>query len=377
MRRNAQMQNRKRRLCIILPQHWSYLMGGSQYQIKCLLEKTSLQTFFDIFILSRRMGPNYAPENHQIQRIVKPYFLQRYGLLFDAPFLLKKLNAISPDVIYQNIGTSYAGIAAYYARRSGCKMVLHIASDNDIVPFKIKIRMNRIIPRLEKYIFDYAVYNSSQLIAQTFGQKHLIHAFYHKKVDAVIPNFLPIPEETLDKQLPIKIIWVANFKKIKQPEIFIRLAEDIQKLKLNTEFIMIGNPAAGGDQNWQYLLEKRINAINNLSYLGGKNVEDVEKIIAKSHVLVNTSKYEGFSNTFIQAWMRCVPVVSLNSNPDGLLDEKKMGLISGSYEQLYKDVILLIQNEGLRKYMGKEAQKFSLMNYTMNNADALTSILLR
>ena len=45
----------------------------------------------------------------------------------------------------------------------------------------------------------------------------------------------------------------------------------------------------------------------------------------KTKLLINVSVSEGISNTFIQAWMRGVPVVSLNSNPDHWFDKYEIG----------------------------------------------------
>jgi glycosyltransferase involved in cell wall biosynthesis len=374
------MGMKKRKLCIILPQHWSYLMGGCEYQIKCLLERSFLQNEFDVFILSRRIGIAHESPKYRLVQIVKPYALQRYGHILDAPFLWKKLSEISPDVIYQNIGTSYAGIAALYARKNNCKMTLHIASDNDIAPFKKKKQLKSLISYIEKKTFSYAILNAHQLIAQTNEQKRIIKKYFGKETNAVIPNFQPYPIETIDKRTPIKVVWVANFKPIKQPEMFIRLAEDLQKMHVEAEFIMIGNPAISGGssrQNWQQSLEARIKNIRFLNYVGGKTTDEVERILAESHILVNTSQYEGFSNTFIQAWMRCVPVVSLKSNPDGLLSDGKMGLISGDYEQLCKDVTRLIQDQDLRILMGKEAQSYAFKHFTIDNAKKVMKILVR
>ena len=42
-----------------------------------------------------------------------------------------------------------------------------------------------------------------------------------------------------------------------------------------------------------------------------------ERAVRERGPLVNTSDYEGFSNTFIQAWMRRVPIASLHVDPDG------------------------------------------------------------
>jgi glycosyltransferase involved in cell wall biosynthesis len=349
-------------------------MGGSEYQIKCLLESNLLQDLFDIFVLCKRIGIGYRAVGYKVVQIVKPFTLQRYAHFVDAPFLLRKLKEISPDVIYQNIGTSYAGIASFFARKEGCKMVLHIASDNSIVPYEGNLGVKSLGPYIEKKSFDYAVYNTTKLIAQTNIQKQLIREHYSRSVDAVIYNFQPYPKEKIDKRMPIKVVWVANFKYLKQPEIFIRLAKDISKKTSDTEFLMVGRPCA--DIRWQKSLEKDIGQIPSLRYLGEKNNDEINEILAKSHIFVNTSRYEGFSNTFIQAWMRGVPVVSLNSNPDNLLNGLKIGFSSeGSYIKLCNDVLLLIKCERLRKKIGENAKEFSLERFTMANAEDIMSIL--
>lgn len=367
----------KKKLCIVLPVHWSYNIGGSEYQIKCLIESNALQSDFDITILSRRLKLQYKPKGYQLLSIAKPYALQRYGYIFDANFLWHKLKCVDPDVIYQNIGTSYAGVAAMYAKKYQRKMVLHIASDNDIIPYNSEgVRLSKaMIQYVEKKMFDYAVHNACRVVAQTHFQKHLISEHYGRMVDAVVHNFQPWPEETIVKQIsPVKIVWIANFKPLKQPDIFIRLSEDISKINVSAEFVMVGQPSSA--ENWQRQIEQRIDGVRSLCYLGGLPVEEVNALLAESHILVNTSLYEGFSNTFIQAWMRGVPVVSLNSNPDGLLNGMQMGCISGSYEKLYRDVLELIRDNELRAEVGKRAEKYARKFFSMKNVEAIKKILM-
>lgn len=362
-----------KKLCIILPHHWAFNMGGSEYQIKCLMESGALNGMFDTSIVSRRLSNGYTPNGYRLVSIVKPFALQRFGLVFDAPFLYRKLKELAPDVIYQGIGTSYAGIATYYARKAGCKMVLRIASDSDVVPFQGKIRAKSLIPYIEKKAYEYAIRNARNIISQTYVQKRLLRLNYGRQVDAVIRNFQPIPKEKIDKCPPVKVLWVANFKRLKQPDMFIRLAKDLSEAKLPAEFIMIGRPEL--DNQWQRSLEEMIDGTPNLTYLGGRTIDEVNQVFAKSHILVNTSQYEGFSNTFIQAWMRCVPVVSLNSNPDGLLDAKNLGLISGSYRQLCNDVKRLIIDETLRQRMGQGAYAYAMNHFSMENVKQVLDII--
>jgi glycosyltransferase involved in cell wall biosynthesis len=350
-------------------------MGGSEYQIKCLLESNLPQDFFDISILCKRTAIGYKPNGYNIVQIAKPNALQYYAHFVDALYLWNNLKHISPNVIYQNIGTSYAGVASYYARKSGCKMVLHIASDNNIVPYSANITLKSLIPYIEKKAFDYAIYNSAKLITQTKNQKQTIEKYYRRSADAVIYNFQPYPQEEIKKHLPVKVVWIANFKRLKQPEIFIRLAKTISKKIDDIEFIMVGRPCP--DEKWQFSLEKDISETANLKYMGEKKNREINELLAKSHILVNTSRYEGFSNTFIQAWMRGLPVVSLNSNPDELLNGEQMGYsCRGSFEQLCSDVVQLINNDALREKMGNDAREYSLKNFTMKNVSKILSILV-
>ena len=118
-----------------------------------------------------------------------------------------------------------------------------------------------------------------------------------------------------------------------------------------------------------------IAAVPNLRHVGVLSQEDVNDTLCGSSLLVNTSHYEGFSNTFIQAWMRGIPVVSLNVNPDGLLDGQGIGLVCGTEEALYQNVKRLLDNPQLVRTMGERSRAFAIKEFSEANIDRIATLL--
>jgi len=348
-------------------------MGGSQYQAKVLVDRLLEIGGYEIFYLTRRMDPVFHPQGYEIVRIAQQKGLRRYGYFFDAPRLLKLLHDIKPDLIYQRVGCAYTGIAAFYAKKNRCNMVWHVAHDRTLMPFDRKITRDLPFRYIERKTLEYGIKHADHIVAQSNWQKDLLEKQFGRTA-TVIPNFHPEPVEIIYKDRPIKIVWVANLKHWKRPELFIRLASDLQGLE-DVEFIMVGSTAAVRDNKWSEDLLESMSKLPNLNYLGACSQDEVNAILAIAHVFVNTSRYEGFANTFIQAWMRRVPVVSLEVNPDNVLTRAGVGFFAqGDYEKLREQVNVLIHNDNLRNEIGCRAQEYALANHSEKNIQRLMEV---
>jgi glycosyltransferase involved in cell wall biosynthesis len=171
------------------------------------------------------------------------------------------------------------------------------------------------------------------------------------------------------------VCWIGNIKPLKQPELFLRLASDLC-YRSNVEFRMVGSPQMQG-QAWEFLVA-RMRKLPNLQYSGFQPHSTIDNLLSTAHVLVNTSYVEGFPNTFIEAWLREVPVVSLSVNPDGVFDEDRFGICAnGSYERLREAVERLIANSVLRAQMGQRARTFARERFSERNIEEVIQVISR
>jgi glycosyltransferase involved in cell wall biosynthesis len=344
-------------------------MGGAEYQIACLMDTLIALDRYEIYYLAHRVAADFQPAEYRIIRIGKGGVASRWGYIAHALPLYRALRTIRPDVIYQRVACGYTGIAAYYAQRHGACLIWHVAHDTDLMPSATLGGRNPVRHFLERRSIEYGLRHADHVVVQTEQQARLLQENYQRTADAVIPNFHPQPLDVIDKSGPLLVVWVANLKPWKQPEAFVSLAAALSDLK-DVRFVMVGNSVGSAAQ-----VLRSIRAATNIEYLGECSQSGVNELLARAHVFVNTSQYEGFPNTFIQAWMREVPVASLHVDPDGVLEREKIGLRAGTVERLAEFVRLLITNPQMRSEYALRSRAYAMRQHSMRNADALADLI--
>lgn len=368
---------RKKKVCVVIPTHWSWVLGGAEYQASLITKNLASDDNFDVTVLSRNVSPSFQPENYTLKTVPKGRFLGRYGKLFDIKKILSALQSIQPDIIYQRVGSAYTGACAWYACRKKIPMVWHISHDLDVTPGIISSKsvIRRLLNTIDKECLEYGLRHATHIIAQTDYQALLLKQNYGRTADEIIRNFHPFPntDQPINKGDRLKIVWIANFKPMKQPELFVRLAKELEKV-IDVQFIMIGKVS---NHNKYKLLINEIDSIKSLDYLGEQPQEKVNEILSEAHLLVNTSKLEGFSNTFIQAWMREVPVITLAVDPDDLIKRNGIGVCAGSYEKLKDTIVDLVHSSERRIQMGQKGKQYAYENHSMKNIGKIHETLKR
>jgi len=361
----------KKRIVFLTEHHWDVEFGGAEYQIELLIDR--IKNLYDVYYMARNI--TFVESKIKLINIPHIELLNKFGNSFflDATNIYKMLKKINPDIIYQRVLSAYTGIAAFYAIKHNKNMIWHVSSDNNVKPFKFNLKKQIIFDYIDRKLAEYGIRNCSKIIGQTKGQSKLLKEYYARKCDAIIPNYHPYAVCEIKKENPFKILWVSNFKAMKRPELFVKLAKHFERFD-NVQFSMVGRKQS---KKHQTRIEDEIKNIKNLEHFGERTLEEVNELFCQAHIFINTSDFEGFPNTFIQAWMRRVPVVSLNVDPDNILKNYGIGFHSGSFEQLIKDTERLIGNEYFRNAMGERAQKYAFKNHSLANIEKIVELIDR
>lgn len=359
------------KIVFLLHSYHKFNQGGAELQIKYIANYLIANKFEVHYVFLHNETINYNDEGIELHSIKKTPLLDKiFGKISYYKKVMEKLNKIQPDIIYHRNLSTFALAAVSFCKKNNCKSFLHLAHEKDTQIDKINLNKKILSNTIHKYGKKYIIKNINKIIGQAKYQDTLLQKKFDRNCDLIIENMHPYPEEEIDKTDKITILWIANFKEWKQPEKFINLAKEFENK--NVSFKMIGRSSK--DERTIKLINE-IDSINNLSYLGERPIKEVNQLLAKSHIFINTSLSEGFPNTFIQAWMREVPVISLNVNPDDILNKEKIGFCSGEDNQLKEDLKKLIKNKELRESMGEKAKFFSYNTYSIKNIEKIINLI--
>lgn len=275
------------------------------------------------------------------------------------PSIFRALRASKCDLVYTSIPkwfSFYIGICCKLLRM---KHIVRIASDNMMDD---RIYLNHKKKYIKTYIsmgFKFADFILSQnqyqfeTLTKRFPNKKILKIFNPIVIDR---TFLKV------KEWPTGYIaWVANFRDVKNLPLLYRIASILP----NEQFKIAGVPLEGymDAETEESLVNLR--KLQNVEFVGKVSREGILSFFSKSKFLINTSKYEGFSNTFLEAMVTGTPILTTkNVNPDGIIDVFSLGLI-------YKDEQHL---EGMLSSLSNDTYKTLSQNcisYLEQNHDHL------
>jgi glycosyltransferase involved in cell wall biosynthesis len=368
------------KVCVVVQNHPDVVMGGAQYQGHLLAEELARREGVEVTYLARDVA-KLEQRTHNLPYAVRSIGtwagIRRRAALFDAAELWRALCEIQPDVVYQQMRQSYTAVCARYTKRAGIPFFFQIASDLDLDRRWVTNGVSANLPFdvAEAITGIWGLMHTSHVIAQTARQKRVLRERFGKDAAAVVRNFQPLPACLPQKpESPVEVLWVANIKEVKRPELFVELAESFVG-RDDLKFTMAGRPSG---QHRRYApLMRRIAQTPNLEYLGELSIDGVNQRMVRAAMHVNTSSFEGFPNTFIQAWASGAVVATISVDPDEETMEKLgIGVCAGSFAGLKDTVDQLARSPVKRREIARQAFAFAQANHSLARGAQLADQML-
>jgi len=320
------------------------IVGGAELQ-SVLLARELAKRDFDVSFIVSDHGQS-SPLVVDGIRVIKSYpATTPAGIRFSTVRLIwRSLSEANADIYYGFRGI--AGIVTVYCLMRRRKLVIGIPSDMEVEE-KRASKAN-----IYNWLWRFDLKMANYVITQTKYQQEMLKKRFGRD-SIMIKAFHPIENKKIEKEKPPFVLWVSTIRpQWKQPELFLKLATAVPEGR----FQMVGGPSE--DRTFYEAIREQAGKITNLDFVGFVPHHEVCKYFEKASIFANTSDVEGFPNTFLEAWSRYTPVVSLNIDPDEIICDHKLGLHSKSFEQMVKDVKWLLADGELRRELGENGRRY-------------------
>ena len=122
---------------------------------------------------------------------------------------------------------------------------------------------------------------------------------------------------------------------------------------------MVAAPGVEAENELEARIRHEAAGVENLELVGPLRRQEVLARIGRATAIVSTSEWEGMPNVFLEAWGRSVPVLSLSSDPDGLISGAEMGIVAdGSFDRFVAAAASLWTDSELRSSLGENARRY-------------------
>ena len=288
----------------------------------------------------------------------KALWIDRY---FVEPRKTTIYDSINAD-IYCVFGVhTLAAEVAAYCRREQKKYVLFVVSDQNLSKTYLPDSGEQDAYNSPAFLCHFAITQADLVITQTSEQAHMLGRRFSKQ-SVTIRNSCDL-KTGIHNQPPYHereiALWVGRSDHIKRPQLLLRLAKVFPRVK----FVLVMNRAQ--QSIYTNVLRNKTPNVTVYEHIPFSQIEDV---ISKSFVLVNTSLHEGFPNVFLQAGKYGVPVLSLAVDPDCFIESNECGIVAhGDFNRLVEGLETILKDRQNSQQFSRNIQDYVTRNHNIED----------
>ena len=248
------------------------------------------------------------------------------------PIMLARARAFGPDVVVQSCSAYETGMMAYIARRLGVPFVHRLASDTDS-----DLRYRSYLCHSERIVFRLGLASADLVICQNDYQAERMKARHPRKPRLLLPNAIHIPTGeawTRPRAERPYVAWLATFRFQKNLPLLHRIASRMSDITFRVAGALPELPDA---ESLDAIAALR--TLPNVEMADYVNRRDVNEFLSRAALLLCTSRYEGFSNTFLEAFSAGTPVeTGAGVDPSNIIANNALGGVAAGEDEMVRQV---------------------------------------
>lgn len=364
-------------ICFVAPKAYGFLTGrtdvpqggGAEVQ-QVLLGSELHRRGYRVSFVTWDYGQPDGIEHHGVRvfRMCRPkaglsgvrFLYPRWTSLWCA---LRRADA---GVYYQRTAGAETGEVALWCWLNGRRFVFAAATDPDCDP-----RTPHLQDMRSRLLFRYGLIRADRVITQSQVQSEMLR---HRGIAATLirscGRVSAVTGEPIATagELP-RVLWLGRFAEVKRLHLLLDLAESCPQYV----FDLVGKHDAHSAYARQ--IRARAERIGNVKLLGWIPNNRVGEQYLRARVLLCTSDFEGFPNTFIEAWAHGIPVVS-TIDPDGIVERHGVGVVGRDVPSLKAGLMQITQSNHTWAQYSERARRYFLENHTVDAVAAAYEKLL-
>jgi len=339
-------------LPVLAPEYRGHTIGGEAVQ-QTLLARALERRGHDVSMVVADYGQRDG-EVWEAIRVFKAYSLEAGlpVLRFIHPRwtgMWSALTRADADLYYTSCAGMQVGLLALFCRRFRKRFVFRSASDTDCDRSRLLVRFAR-----DRWLYAYGLRRADAILVQSASQAETLARNYGlagRVAGMLVEKAQPIAAPDID------VLWVSNIRKVKRPDRILHLAERMPESK----FHMVGGSLTGEEALFRDVSDAAATK-TNVVFHGRLSYWDANELYGRAKVLVNTSDVEGFPNSYLQAWVRGVPVVTL-IDPDRVIEREGLGVAATSTTEIFDAVNHLLCDAAAWKAASDRCRAFMARDY--------------
>ena len=270
------------------------------------------------------------------------------GRVLEAVRVWRALRRADGRVVIVRTGSPAVGITALFSKLHRRRFIFSSANNSDFTTPRISSWLSKGIYRLGVRLADVVVVQSDdqlKLARQTFPVlRRIVH----------IPSFVePAPQSTGDEDHASMFLWIGRAAPEKQPIRYIELARALP----GARFAMIPVPEGGASSVEQ--IRASAQDVPNLQLFEPVPHDELMCLLQRAVAVVNTSQTEGMPNVFLEAWARGIPVLTLEFDADGVIEQRRLGVAArGSWDRFVAGARELWEARDRREELSRSARAY-------------------